>query len=265
MNTQRGGAVSAAGLIAGLALAAQPMSSRAQPPVTPLSVALVSIVERPGDKRDTTEVLPFARNPLPRTFPSVGAGISYGPYLADFTSVERAFRAVEDYYRAAGYFLPEAAPVDLGPMTMPSLRVRLTPWLDAAFQAGRTGATVDQLTLLGGLVSGLYTPRSADYVSLFAGLGGGAYGFSFERGYGARVSPIDPGGGYYVLDKLTLKGGGRYWTAAGGLTIRSGHYIAFEAFGQYFGTGDVSTTTQAGEISLNLSGAMIGVSFNVFF
>ena len=58
-----------------------------------------------------------------------------------------------------------------------------------------------------------------------AGLGGGAYRFSFKRDYGVRVSPND-GVGYYELESITLEGGGGYWTAAGGLADFAAGFVS---------------------------------------
>ena len=245
----------AAGLIAALTVAR---------PASPLAREKW-MVARPTVAADTSDILPFARNEIPETFPSVGFAIGLAKPLAGFTTVERAFQNLEDTYRAGGFPVPRAGAVDLVLMVMPTFKVRLNRWLDVACQMGRSTGPRDELKLMGGLVSGRHTLR-ADNVSLFAGLGAGAYGFSFKRDYGAQITAVDSNGGHYRLESLTLRGGGRYWTTAGGLTIRTGKHGAFEVLVQYLGTGDVSTAlTRAGDVSLNISGAMIGVSSTIFF
>lgn len=244
-------------------------SLSAAPDVEPSNPAATSAA---GDETETAgrqavaagmpDAFPFAQNEIPEGFPSFGLAIGVGGYLSSFKTVEQAFHAIEDAYRAGGFFVPAAKDVELGPMVLATLKVRFTPWLDAGFQIGRAGAgTGDKVSLMGGLVSGRYALSPAGKVSLFAGLGGGTYRFSFTRGYGVQVSPIDGGGGYYELDAITLEGGGDYWTTVGGLAIRVWPGGALEVAAQYLGTGDVSAAaTKAGEVRLNMSGAMIGIS-----
>lgn len=245
-----------------------PDAEPSSPPPTSAGAARIWMADRPAvaaNTSDTSDILPFAQNEIPTTFPSVGLAIGFATYLSGFTTVEQAFHTLEDTYRAGGFSVPRAGDVDLGPMLLPTLKARFTKWLDVALQLGRAKGSNDELTLKGGLVSGRYTLPRADRVSLFAGLGAGTYRFSFQRDYGVRVSPVEAGG-YYRLDRITIEGGGRYWTTAGGLTIRAGPHGAFEVLVQYLGTGDVSTDARsAGKVSLNMSGAMIGVSFTSFF
>ena len=238
-------------------LTATPDAEPSNPAATPA---------RPAATWEGANILPFAHNEIPATYPEVSVAFGLAAYLSSFTEVEHAFRAIEEVYRAAGYSVPVAADVATGPMTLATLTVWLNRWLDVSCQLGRTGSADNELRLLGGIVSGRYTLPAAGKVSLRAGLGGGANGFSFSRAYGVQVTPFDGSGGYYTLERITLKGGGRYWTAAGGLTIRTGPHGALDALIQYVGMGDVSTdTARAGKVSMNLSGAMIGASFTYFF
>ena len=281
----------AAGLIAVLALA-QPAGSFAQqagnsivvdtlsatpnveppgPATTPMGGAAPLRADRPPAAGNDPDILPFAHNEVPESFPSFGFAFGAGGFVPGFATVDQAFRAIEDVHRAEGFSVPSAADVRLGPILLPTLKVRLNRWLDVAFQMGRTlnskgrepQGSIDQLTLMGGLVSGRLALSPAGRVSLFAGLGGGTYRFSFRRNYGVRVSPNDGNGGYYELEAITLQGGGGYWTTAGGLTIRAFPRGALEALAQYVGTGDVST--QAGDVRVNMSGTMIAVSITSFF
>ena len=210
---------------------------------------------------------PFtAQAEIPETYPSVGATFGMGWYLSDFSAVERAFHSIENAYAAGGYTVPPARDVDLPPIVLPSIRVRLSPWIEATLQAGRAEGMSDELGLVGGLVSARYPLKRPGKVFLLVGAGAGIYRFSFARSYGVQISPVDGNGGYYELDQITLAGRGSYWTAAGGLSIRAWRRGAVEASVQYVGTGDVSTDlTRAGRVSLNMSGAMIGLSVTGFF
>lgn len=212
------------------------------------------------------DTLPFARNQLPETFPSVGAAIGVGFYVTKFPSVAAAFHAIEDAYRAQGYSVSAARDVDLGPMLFATLTVRTNRWMDVALQLGRSGLegsevrNHDDLWFAGLLVTGRYQPTAAGSVSLFGGAGGGIYEFSFGRRYGAQLND------YFVLEDVALEGGGAYATAAGGLTFRPGPRTSLELQVQYVGTGNVATEqTSAGRIHVNASGAMIGASFTSFF
>jgi len=248
-------------------LSAAPDAEPSNPPATSAGGDETRMAGRPAIAAGISDVFPFAQNEVPETFPSFGLSIGVGGYLSGFATVERAFHAIEDAYRAGGFFVPRAGDVRLGPMVLPTLKVRLNQWLDVGFQMGRAGdGTSDKVKLMGGLVSGRYALSRAGKVSLFAGLGGGTYRFSFRRGYGVQVTPIDGRGGYYELDAIMLEGGGGYWTTVGGLTIRALPRGTLEALVQYVGTDDVSTdASQAGEVRLNMSGAMIGVSITSYF
>jgi len=250
----------AVGLIAALALALA-TSSFAQQADTSSSEAGAPVVAEMSD------TFPFAHNGVPESFPSVGVSVGGGGYLSSFAAVERAFRAIEDVHRAAGYPVPSAQGVRTGPLVVPGLKVRFNRWLDVGFQMVRSGgAATDKMTLIGGLVSGRTALSPGGKVSLFAGVGGGTYRFSFRRAYGVRVSANDGYGGYYELEDITLVGGGGYWTTAGGLTLRAFPRGALEAQIQYFGTDDVSTDTAgAGEVRLNMSGATLALSIVSFF
>ncbi len=253
-----------AGLIVGLMLAVRPACVFAQHGIAQPVVEDARTPGRPGPA-DSSDILPFARNPLPATFPSVGLSLSYAGFLSGFETVEEAFRSMENFYRGGGYPVPQAAPVEPGPLLLSTLELRLNERIDVALQAGRAGSQVDEFKLLGARLSGRFTPTSARNLSLRAAFGAGVYGFKFERRYAAQISAPDANGGYYRLEQVVLDGGGRYWSVAGGLVLRSGPRGAFEAFIQYLGTGNVATSTSAGEVSLNLSGAMIGGSFTLFF
>lgn len=267
--------VTAAGDTIGVdTLSATPDAEPPGLPATPAGGAETRLGDRSAVAADLSDTLPFAQNEVPESFPSVGFSIGVGGYVSSFAAVERAFHAMEDVHRAGGFSVPRAADVRLGPILLPTLKVRLNRWLDVAFQMGRTlgsksggdqepGST-DQLTLMGGLVSGRLSP--AGRVSLLAGLGGGMYRFSVRRDYGVRVSPTDGSGGFYELESITLEGGGGYWTTAGGLSIRAWPRGTLDALAQYVGTGDVSTNaTSAGDVRVNMSGTMIAVSITSHF
>jgi hypothetical protein len=237
------------------------------PPAMTAGASKTPMANRPPVEADMSDVFPFANNVVPESFPSVGFALGVGGCLSSFTSVEAAFHAMEDVYRADGFPVPSARDVEPGPMVMPTLMVRLNPWLEGRFQMGRAGgATADRVTLLGGLVSGRVPLSPAGKVSLLAGLGGGSYRFSFVRSYGARVSSTDANGGYFELETITLHGGGGYWTAGGGLAVGAFPRGALEARIQYVGTGDVTAnTTRAGDVRVNMSGAMLSLSIVSFF
>ena len=236
-------------------------------PATPAGASETPMANRPPVGAEVSDVFPFAHNEVPESFPSVGFALGVGGCLSRFTSVERAFHAIEDVYRDGGFPVPSAGEVRTGPIVVPALKVRLNRWLDVGFQVGRAAGTkTDKVTLMGGLVSGRLGLSPGGRVALFAGIGGGAYRFSFQRAYGVRVSPADGSGGFYELEHIALEGGGGYWTTAGGLTLRAFPRGALEAQIQYVGTGDVTTdATGAGQVRVNMSGAMLALSIVSFF
>lgn len=219
-----------------------------------------------SDASDDSKALPFAHHQVPMTYPSLGVGIGVAGYVSNFRGVEQIFHAIEDSYAAEGYTLTFAKDVSPGPMMLYAITYRINRSLELAAQVGRTMNKNDDLTLGGGLVSGRYPLPTAPNASFFGRLGAGAYGFSFHRSYGARISPVDGSGGYSVLDDITLEGGGRYWTTAGGVTIRAGTEGVFEASIQYVGMPDVVVESQrAGRISMNMSGVILGASLAFLF
>lgn len=231
--------------------------SQTEPPTAPSPVSL------PGEREP--DVLPFAKNELPTTYPSVGVGLGVGSYRADLGRVKQAFHTMEGVYRTAGYSIPNAREIHLDAMALWKLAVRLNKAWDVALQLGRSNGESNQLRTTGVLVSRRFASTAGGGFSLVAGLGGGTYGFSFMQSYGVTVSPVDANGGYYVLDKIVLKGGGNYWTGTGGFKFRPGMHTAVDVLAQYVGMNDASANTErAGRISMNLSGVMVGASLTLF-
>jgi len=225
-----------------------------------------SITSWPEADEAPTDFLPFASNPIPLTYPSVAVAIGLADFRSGFQGVDRAFRAIEDSYRTRGYAVPPSSGITSESMLLFTFDVSLNPSLDGALQLGQTIDQDNQLRLVGGLISGRYTPPQAANVSFLAGLGAGAYGLRLQRHYGARITPVDGSGGYTALDVIRLEGGGAYGTIAGRLEVRVASYTAFEGVVQYFGMGDVSTDAgSTGRMSVNTSGTMCGVSFRVVF
>lgn len=210
--------------------------------------------------------LPFTENQLPHSYPELSVELGLAAFMSGLTGVDEAFNKIEDVYAAAGYPLPATSTASPGSMLLATLTVWLNDWLDVACQLGRTLNEDSEVRLLGGIVSGRKTLPDSKNVSVHAGLGGGVSGFSFLRRYGAQVSPVDGSGGYYELESIELNGGGPYWTIQGGVSIRTGPHGALNGLIQYVGMGDVSTTTaNAGPVTVNVSGAMIGASFALFY
>jgi hypothetical protein len=221
----------------------------------------IRLGEPPAAIGNDSDILPFAHHEVPESFPSIGLAIGFGAYLSGFASIEQAFHTMEDAYRAGGFSVPSAADVELPPMVLATIRLRLSRRFDLSAQVGRATGVSDELRLLGGLASAHYWLSPTGKASLWAGLGGGTCGFSSTRNYSAQITPVDGNGGYYVLDTITLEGGATYWTAAGGLAIRMWPHGALEGQVQYLGTGDASTgATRAGDVRVNMSGTLIAVS-----
>jgi hypothetical protein len=169
---------------------------------------------------------------------------------------------MEAVYGTAGYPVPPAGPVHLAPMQLYALTLRFNPTFSLACQANVSAGDRDRLTMLGLLAGGRLSTASNGALSLSAQVGGGKYGFEFEREYNTVVSAD----GYYVLEHIRLEGGGFYWSGAGDVTIRLGPQAALDLVAQYVGMGEESTeTARAGPISVNLSGIILGASFTLFY
>ena len=239
-------------------------------PAKPDSTAAITAAEPTlSDSAATTyleSTLPFGQNELPHSYPEVSIAFGIAGYASSLNGVEEAFNKMEQVYNNAGYPVSSGKDISLGPMFLATLTLRLNQLVDVAVQAGQTQDSDNKIKLVGGIVSGHLALRDARSVSLQAGVGGGNSGFSFTRHYGQQVSPVDGSGGYYSLDSIELHGGGAYWTTQGGVTIRMGPHGALSGLIQYVGMGDVSTTTaHAGDITVNTSGIMFGVSCALFF
>ncbi len=211
------------------------------------------------------DLLPFAGNEPPHAYPAITASIGVGWYVSAFEGAEAAFHATEQFYRDQGYDVPSAAPVDIGPVVMPTLSLDVTRSVGIALQAGRSLGT-DEFLLAGGLVTGRVPLRADERISLRAGLGGGAYRFSIERPYSVLVTPIAGDGSYSTLDRIRLEGGAGYWTALGALAVRLGPEAALEGRAQYVDASDVSTTTPRGtRTTVNASGTLLALSLKILF
>lgn len=228
---------------------------------TTLTEALPDVViDRPLARGEQTEVLPFAKNELPRESFSVGLGAGVATYKVDLKEVDRAFRTMEDVHRNNGYFIPGRRESHLEPMALWTLTMHFEKAVDVALLLGRSNGQDNQLRTTGVLVSRRIASAANGNLLLVAGLGGGEYGFSFIRHYGVTISPIDGSGGYTSLEQIVIKGGGNYWTGRGGLTLRPGQHASIDLLTQYVGMSDAS----AGGISMNLSGLMFGGSITLF-
>ena len=211
-----------------------------------------------------TEVLPFAKNELPRESFSVGLGAGVGAYVVDLKEVDRAFRAMEDVHRNNGYPIPRSPESHLDPMALWTLTMHFEKAVDVALQLGRSNGEDNQLRTTGVLVSRRLASAANGDLLLVAGLGGGTYGFSFTRHYGVTISPIDGSGGYTSLDAINVEGGGNYWTGRGGLTLRPGQHLSVDLLTQYVGMSDASDAQGVGRTTINLSGFMFGGSITLF-
>ncbi len=222
-----------------------------------------SITSWPDEIEAPADSLPFARNPIPLTYPSFAVEIGLADFRSGFQGADRAFRAIEDTIRASGSAVPASTGVKSASMFLFTFDVRLNPAFDAALQIGESKAKDNRLRLVGGLVSGRYTlPQDAN-VSLLAGLGAGVYRLRLQRHYGVLVTSVG-GSGYTTLDYIRLEGGGAYGTIAGQLEVRVGPYAAFEGVVQYFGMSDFSTNAgSTGRMSVNTNGTMFGLSFRI--
>jgi hypothetical protein len=234
-------------------LSATSPAEPANPSATPASPAVTA------PSPESRDLLPFAQNELPVTYPRVSVSIGMAGYVADFGQVEQAFRTMEEAMIAQGFAITTSGDIAPGAMAMTALTLWINRSLDVTCQAGMTNDSDNELTLLGGLVSGHYTLRSTRSVSFSLGLGGGKYGFNFSRTYDAT------GPDNLVLESLSFDGGGPYWTTAGGVTVRTGPHGAVQGNLQYIGASDESTDTPGGRVTVNLSGVVIGGSFTLFF
>ena len=207
--------------------------------------------------------MPFAANAVPRSYPIAGFGVGAGVYTWDLARVETAFRAMEDVNRSAGYDIAQPASIPLRGMLLWTLTMRVHRAIDVACQVGRSEALGNHIGMTGGLVSHRFVLTATERFCPFIGLGGGWYAYSFTRPYGA-ASPADPSGGYYVLDQLVLRGGGGYWTGAGGFTVRLGEHGALDVFAQRVGMSKQTSSYQGTDVSVDLSGTLVGARFTLF-
>jgi hypothetical protein len=212
----------------------------------------------------STDVLPFAKNDLPRRSFAVGFGGGIGTYVADLEDVDHAFRQIEDAFRAAGAPVPRSGKADLEPMRIWFGTLHFEKVVDLSLQLGRSNGTNDQLRTTGALASRRIVASGNGDVALTAGAGYGGYGFVFKRNYGTTISS-DSNGGYTTLDSITLEGGGTYWTGRGSFLVRPNDHIAIDLQAQYLGMSEASTeTSQGGPISINLGGYLFGASITLF-
>lgn len=220
------------------------------------------VIDPPLARGKQTEVLPFAKNELPRESFSVGIGAGVGTYKVDLKEVDRAFRTMEDGHRNNGYSIPGRRESHLDPMALWTLTMHFEKAVDVVLQLGRSNGQDNRLRTTGVLVSRRIASAANGDLLLVAGVGGGEYGFSFTRHYGVTISPIDGSGGYTSLERIVIEGGGNYWTGRGGLTLRPGQHVSVDLLTQYVGMRDASVDTP--RISMNLSGFMFGGSITLF-
>ncbi|MGH7742547.1 MAG: hypothetical protein ACRENS_11070 [Candidatus Eiseniibacteriota bacterium] len=210
--------------------------------------------------------LPFADNPIPSTYPKCSFSIGYGGYLSEFQGVMSAFRAAEDFARTGGYPVPTAAEVNPEGAILADLHVSINPLIEIALQYDHTNNNNDDLQLLGALLSARHAFPEIEKLSVLGGVGGGAYGFRFERRYDVQITAVDTNGGYNTLDYIKFEGGGGYWTMAGRLEYRMAPWSSAAGTVQYFGMRDVSASEGGvGPFSINVSGTMVGASLRIHF
>jgi hypothetical protein len=226
------------------------------PPEAPPVASMAPVVR-------STDVLPFAKNDLPRRSFALGFGGGIGTYVADLGDVDQAFRQIEDAFADAGVPLAKKGPAKLDPMRTWFATLHFERVMDVSMQLGRSDGTSDQLRTTGVLVSRRIVSSSGGDLALTAGVGGGSYGFVFNRSYGTTIRTFSDGG-YDTLDSITLEGGGSYWTGKGSFLIRPGDHLAIDLQAQYLGMSETSTDTRAGRLSLNLSGCLFGASLTLF-
>lgn len=209
--------------------------------------------------------LPFAGNPLPMEFPRLGAGFGAGAYVGGMDDIEQAFRAMEDAYRAAGFDIYSPPVFEPDPMLIYTLTLSVSRRLDLTGQVGDMDSGSGRLRTAGVLVTGRVASTAGEEVALYAGLGAGNYRFSFTGTYNAAM-PRDSTGGYWVLDDVTLEGGGTYWSGAGRLALRPRFHMTIDLIAQYLGTSEVSADTpHAGRISVHMSGVLLGAALTLFY
>jgi len=210
--------------------------------------------------------LPFAGHPAPRTYPEVSVGFGLGLYASSFKGVDRAFAAIEDTVRRAGYAIPASGSVPSPGLSMLTLRVSATPRLGASLQLGETNDGANDVRLAGGFAWYGWTFPQVPALSLETGAGGGLYRFLFKRSYNIVVSPVDANGGYTTLDFLQYEGRGAYATLVGEVVLRANPGVEFTGTIQYLAAGDVSEDIAGlGRQSINVSGCTLGLSFLVSF
>ncbi len=224
-----------------------------------------SIVSWTEERRQRSTLLPFADHPLPETYPAFSFGIGLASFQSSFRGSGKAFAAVEDSIRAGGYTVPSSSGIRSEGMLLLTLDASFNRSLDAMIQLGHSEDPDNRLRLVGGLVSGRYSPPKADWLSLLAGLGGGAFDLRLQRHYGVSITPVSGSGTYTTLDKIRFKGAGTYGTVAGRLAVRATPNMVIEGAVQYFLMSRLSTDLGgAGRSSVNASGTLLGISWSVF-
>jgi hypothetical protein len=217
------------------------------------------------DDRDRTP-LPFARGELPVRYPRLGMNFGAAHRFSSFASVDRAFRKMEDVHRAEGYSVPRAPSMNLGLVSQSTFTLQLTPTTELACESVQSFDVQRDFRAVGGLLSRRYLLPTARKVAIFAGLGAGRYRFSFVQHYGVQISPVDPNGGYNVLETIRIQGSGFYWAGSGGLRVRASRKSELEVAARYLRMPDETMNDpRAGRITVNMSSALLGVSYTYVF
>lgn len=158
-----------------------------------------------------SDLLPCADEPKPKEmkfFPNFKFGFGFCINSLNLRTLGDAFRKIEDYYRAQGYYISDISK-DIQSNSAFYFSIDLQIFPNYVFLIdGMKSVVPEKLDYQSSSVSLLYDfdifPESS--FNTYFGLGLGTYYFFVKRNYGARISPISPSGSYEVLDYIGSSG-----------------------------------------------------------
>lgn len=244
-----------------------PIDSTGNPLPPELCVPKITAKGRYAAERDESDLLPFARNETPRRpHPRIRIGFGNGlcSYQTPLDGIEEAFDATENAYRAMTYTIPHPHRISIDPIQLATMSFEFNDTYAVTAQAGTSGEDAPRIGLLGGLISARMFPFKGRVAAFTAGIGAGEYHFAFEKHYHAYLGTTESDGKRY-LERVNIRGGCTYFTAAGGVTFFAGRHFAFDLFAQYIGMSDkLADMPHARKVEFNLSGTMLGATITLY-
>ncbi len=205
-----------------------------------------------------SDLLPFSGEgelPPEESFPQFGFGGGLTSYNTDFTGVEQAFRAIEDYYRAKGYSVSSPGhDFDVSFGWLASLVFRFSPAISLQFDVGKgINTALDKFDAVSGSVLYHFNFEQLSALHLFVGAGLSHFHFEGGQGYGDMISEVNSQGGYYLLERINTAGGGYGYPLTVGIDLNPAARTALRFSSTYVIASTINATsgsTQNGSVSL---------------